>query len=628
MYFFLLTISDLPNKFIVFPHRFKIIAPAINIYQFGYIVSQFDGNNNDKDDIAALPIAAALTNAKDLQQKSVFFYDDNVSESNINEQVQHMRAGAAFAEKLGIETVDYQADLSKANNRLVNIFNSGEKVLSLEGGPIETTYLALEQTNTENLKNITLVSHSYWNEHHNVGFSPDGVQPRTWQDIQNDFPEVNVLEIADQNGVWLGSDYDGDTGFQNDDWNWLDNTTNPVLKEARTLMANSGSKVNDPSDAGMHFFAFTGNETGDPNDAQQFFDANPPEFISNPETINKSYIVNDLHSEPPNTTPGSNNEVQLIFDTDMSNDVDDVNALAMIHALANKGEANLLAVVTNANAEHNRTASTVDVINTYYNRPDIPIGVTKVSGLQQDGSFYGGSMHTMFPHDTPSDDQVADAVDVLRETLAAAEDNSITYVSVGYLVNMASLLESGPDEHSILNGTDLVQQKVKEAVIMGGQYPDWGKEWNFSRNRPQDTQMVVDHWPTRIVFSGSEVGWQMYSGTSLQNAPTSNPVRYAEEVFKGFDTPNNAITDGYDSWDQTAVLWAVRGDEDLWSRVDNGFNQVNSDGSSQWQTGRDDSRQEYLVKMQDNSRYIDIVNDLYLVPPIGDPMTGAGAEVI
>ena len=316
------------------------------------------------------------------------------------------------------------------------------------------------------------------------------------------------------------------------------------------------------------------------------------------------------------TAPDSNNGVQLILDTDMSNDVDDVAALAMIHALANNGEADLLAVVTNANSNHKRTASTVDAINTYYNRPDIPIGVTKVSGLQEDGSWYGDSLHTIFPHDTPSDDQVADAVDVLRATLAAAEDNSVTYVSVGYLVNMASLLQSEPDEHSNLNGMDLVRQKVKEAVIMGGQYPHAGTEWNFSRNRPQDTQMVVDNWPTRIVFSGAEIGWQMYSGTSLQNAPTSNPVRYAHEVFRGFDTPNNALTDGYHTWDQTAVLWAVRGDQDLWSRVDQGFNQVNADGSSQWQTWQNNSRHEYLVKTQDNSRYVDIVNDLYLVPPL------------
>ena len=315
-------------------------------------------------------------------------------------------------------------------------------------------------------------------------------------------------------------------------------------------------------------------------------------------------------------TPDANKKVPLILDTDMSHDVDDVAALAMIHAFANNGEADLRAVVTNSNSHHNRSASTVDVINTYYNRPNIPIGVSKVADLHQDDSWYGGTLHTEFPHDTLSDDQVADAVDVLRETLAAAEDNSITYVSIGYLVNMASLLRSEPDEYSGLNGTELVQQKVKETVIMGGQYPYHSTEWNFSRNRPEDTQFVVDNWPTRTVFSGSEVGWQMYSGTSLQDAPDSNPVKRTYEISYGFDTPNNTLTDGYHTWDQTAVLWAVRGDQDLWNRVDYGFNQVNDDGSSQWETWRDDPRQEYLVKTQDNSRYIEIVDKLYLASPI------------
>ena len=37
--------------------------------------------------------------------------------------------------------------------------------------------------------------------------------------------------------------------------------------------------------------------------------------------------------------------VPLIFDTDMSIDVDDVGALCVIHALQDRGEAELLAVV-------------------------------------------------------------------------------------------------------------------------------------------------------------------------------------------------------------------------------------------------------------------------------------------
>jgi hypothetical protein len=67
--------------------------------------------------------------------------------------------------------------------------------------------------------------------------------------------------------------------------------------------------------------------------------------------------------------------VRLVFDTDMGNDVDDALALAMIHALETRGEAQLLAVTL---SKDNRYAAPfVDLVSTFYGRKDIPIGVVK-----------------------------------------------------------------------------------------------------------------------------------------------------------------------------------------------------------------------------------------------------------
>ena len=64
--------------------------------------------------------------------------------------------------------------------------------------------------------------------------------------------------------------------------------------------------------------------------------------------------------------------VRLILDTDMGNDVDDALALAIIHALQNRGEVQLLAVTI---TKDNRDAAPfIDLVNTFYGRPDIPIG--------------------------------------------------------------------------------------------------------------------------------------------------------------------------------------------------------------------------------------------------------------
>ena len=59
----------------------------------------------------------------------------------------------------------------------------------------------------------------------------------------------------------------------------------------------------------------------------------------------------------------------------MGNDIDDALALAMIHALESKGEARLLAVTL---TKDNRWAGPyVDLVNTFYGRGSIPVGVVR-----------------------------------------------------------------------------------------------------------------------------------------------------------------------------------------------------------------------------------------------------------
>ncbi|HON46421.1 MAG TPA: nucleoside hydrolase, partial [Kiritimatiellia bacterium] len=64
--------------------------------------------------------------------------------------------------------------------------------------------------------------------------------------------------------------------------------------------------------------------------------------------------------------------VKLIFDTDMGNDTDDLMALCMIHTLQSRGAVDLLAVTITK--DHPQAAAFVDAVNTFYGRPDIPIG--------------------------------------------------------------------------------------------------------------------------------------------------------------------------------------------------------------------------------------------------------------
>lgn len=71
----------------------------------------------------------------------------------------------------------------------------------------------------------------------------------------------------------------------------------------------------------------------------------------------------------------SPSSLPVIFDTDMGPDYDDVGAIALLHAYADQGHAEVLATV--ASTKYEGVAAVLNVLNTYFRRPDIPIGVPK-----------------------------------------------------------------------------------------------------------------------------------------------------------------------------------------------------------------------------------------------------------
>src|SRR3954465_14954526 len=66
--------------------------------------------------------------------------------------------------------------------------------------------------------------------------------------------------------------------------------------------------------------------------------------------------------------------VKVIFDTDIGNDVDDVLALSMLHALQSRGQCELLGITITKPDE--LAGPFVNAMNTFYGRPEVPIGFT------------------------------------------------------------------------------------------------------------------------------------------------------------------------------------------------------------------------------------------------------------
>ena len=272
--------------------------------------------------------------------------------------------------------------------------------------------------------------------------------------------------------------------------------------------------------------------------------------------------------------PERSEPARVILDTDFASDVDDAGALAVLHALADAGEVEILAVIVSDGGDE-PSHRAIDAINTYYGRPDVPIGVV-AGAAPAFGSAYVTALATEFPNDI--EDPPA-AIDLYREILAGEPDDSVTIVSVGYLTNLDALLLSPPDDRSASSGEELVAAKVRRWVAMGGYYPDsvghpFDAEFNFVEDATATLNSVAD-WPTPVVFSGWEVGEVVLTGAVLQaQTPPENPVREAYRLFNGGED--------HRSWDLTAVLVAVRGAEGMFE-VCAGRNVIGRGGSNVWQ---------------------------------------------
>ena len=306
---------------------------------------------------------------------------------------------------------------------------------------------------------------------------------------------------------------------------------------------------------------------------------------------------------------------RIIFDTDMANDCDDAGALAVLHALTDRKEAEILAIVTNRKCPGNASAAACAAINHYYGRPQIPIGTDKDGASIRGGkpSSYTPALRDEFPHSARPDDQMPDALTIYRQTLAAQPDGSVVICSVGALSNLEDLWHSPADDISPLTGEELVMKKVRLTVIMGGGFPRTANPETNIKLDPAAAVSVVNEWRGPLLWQGYEVGAALITGAELRPTPKTNPVRRAFELRPHHGHP--ALEIGKPSHDQATVLLAVRGAEPgLWDTVDKGRVIIDSDGHTQW--SRDWAKPHRYVKIKNGPAALQkVIGDLMAAPP-------------
>jgi pyrimidine-specific ribonucleoside hydrolase len=300
--------------------------------------------------------------------------------------------------------------------------------------------------------------------------------------------------------------------------------------------------------------------------------------------------------------------INVIFDTDMGPDYDDVGALTMLHALEDKGEAKILG--TMACTDYEGVGSVISLLNTYFKKPDIPVGIAKGANfVLKDERHWTDSILQKYPYTPMPNKSAPDAVNLYRKILSEQPDNSITIITVGFLTNMASLLKSEADEYSKLNGTELVRKKVKSLVSMAGRFPE-GSEYNINQYAAS-AKYAFDNFPVPVIMSGFEIGVKVLSGLPLINnaAIKNSPVK---DVYRICIKARDEDKAGRMSWDQTAVLVAIRGHE-KWYDLQSGRIIVDEQGRNTWNnSGKGHS---HLVEKVSVAEVTKLINELMMYTP-------------
>ena len=287
--------------------------------------------------------------------------------------------------------------------------------------------------------------------------------------------------------------------------------------------------------------------------------------------------------------------VKIIFDTDMDSDCDDVGALAMLHAFADKGEAEILATIVSAKNEW--SPACVDAINTFFGRPDVPIGAPKGAASKSPSKFTKQIVE-QFPQDIGSVDKAEDAAELYRRILKQQPDNSVVIVTIGDLTNIADLLklpagDKGP------SGLDLVKTKVKKWVCMGGNFIGHPAKDdlklgnnNFTVDKTGSLYAVLN-WPVELVSVGREIGSVpsgLKAGKKLGELPESNPVRMGYQHYFGGTVKDRHVAD------QTTLLYAVRGLSDYWDAETKGYMDLQPNMAFEWKYDQSNKKHSYLLK--------------------------------
>ena len=256
--------------------------------------------------------------------------------------------------------------------------------------------------------------------------------------------------------------------------------------------------------------------------------------------------------------------VQMILDSDFGSSTDDLFALMMLNHYMDDGLVDLKGIVVDREGEKN--AALVDIFNTYYGHPEVPIGLER-NGVKNPRCFipYNGICDLKDEQGQPlfrrsvDTSKCPEGYKLYRQLLSQADDKSIVVVAIGFATTLAQLFESEADEYSPLSGVELFGKKVKSVYIQSGRF-EAGDSLSGYNMRAASRQSAVfyDRLPKDVdlIMSPSNVGDQIdYLPKDVLVDLSYTEINPIKAVYTHYTCDT-----GQRMWDTNCLVQAVLGD--------------------------------------------------------------------
>jgi hypothetical protein len=293
----------------------------------------------------------------------------------------------------------------------------------------------------------------------------------------------------------------------------------------------------------------------------------------------------------------------------MGSDCDDVGALALLNEYADQGDAEILGVIYSSGAIP-YGVGVIDAINQYYDHSDIPIGANYDKSFGDPVDKMNAQMlvrdTSIFHNKYILNSDVAEQTVLNRKLLAAQNNNSVTYITIGHTKGLYDLIVSKPDSISNLSGTELVNQKIKRWVALGAlkssnkEITYYTKDWNFfSNGTAVYTEYLLEHFSKPIYFVDG--GDNVMTGKSLLNRADGNIIRTAyKEWLKNVE--QKTLKDQRPSWDLVTVFYAIEGTGEYFEILDKGHLDFDAEKGCKWIRTDSITNQNFVVQKENTDK--------------------------